>query len=94
MGSLINNFPKSVVKPLIFISNYLRMNFRNGNYTATNLKEYLLKLLSLFFHTENCNFVSNHYCKLALDLNQHLVMFNFSTISQIRSIICTESMMN
>ena len=58
------------------------MNFRNGNYTATNLKEYLQKFTALFFHIENCDFVLNTDWELALDLNQHFLLFKCSTIFQ------------
>ena len=58
---------------------YLQMNFRNGNFITTNLKDNLSYFLRkcLIFRIENCSFVSNywHYRKLAPDLNQHLLIF-------------------
>ena len=59
------------------------MNFRNGNYITTNWIEFI-EIIALFFHIENCSFVLNHCCKLALDLNQHFLLFinKFSTIFQ------------
>ena len=65
---------------------YLQMNFRNGNFSTTNLVENLSYFLRkcLIFRIENCSFVLNywHYRKLAPDLNQHFLLSKFSITFQ------------
>ena len=76
MGSLVTDSART----------YLQMNFRNGNFSTTNLIENLSYFLRkcLIFRIENCSFVLNywHYRKLAPDLNQHFLLSKFSITFQ------------